>query len=168
MGDKLDRIFEYRVLLTKRDELNIPLSASECARLERLKGQLATEVATLDDRDPFTMLATPLPAQFVIDGQFKGGVVRNVSAAGLAVVTAEPPELGRALILHVSEPAHGIEYTFPCRVVSRVLSGVTSIGLAFEGVPTQTRVGGRRSGVWRSDPTPTEDDRPTVRRTNGG
>lgn len=167
MGDKLDRIFEYRVLLTKRDQLSIPLSDDEHVRLERLKSQLAAEVATLDDRDPFTMLATPLPAQFVIDGQFKGGVLRNVSAGGLAVVTADPPELGRVLILHVSEPAHGIEYTFPCRVVSRVVSGVRSMGLAFDGVPTQTRVGGRRSGVWRSDPTPTENDRPTLRRKNG-
>ena len=167
MGDKLDRIFEYRVLMSKRDHLGIPLTGVETARLERLKGQLSIEVATLDDRDPFTMLSTPLPAQFVVDGQFKGGVVRNVSATGIAVITADPPELGRSLILHVSEPAHGIEYTFPCRVVSRVLSGITSMGLAFEGVPTQTRVGGRRSGVWRSDPTPTENDRSTLRRRNG-
>lgn len=155
MGEKLDRIFEYRVLCSKERELQIPLSASESSRLERLRNQLPARVPSVDDRDPFTLLTTALPVQFVAPGgRFGTGTLRNASAAGLAVATSDPPELGQRLIVHVQEALHGIEYTFPCRVVARVVKGVTSMGLSFEGVPSQTRLGQRTSGVWRSDLTP--------------
>ncbi|HEX2676466.1 MAG TPA: PilZ domain-containing protein [Polyangiales bacterium] len=154
MGDKLERIFEYRVLYAKERELQIPLSTQEASRLERLRHQLPSRVPSVDDRDPFTLLTTPLPVQFVAAGRFGAGVLRNASAVGLAVATGEPPELGQRLIVHVQEPLHGLEYTFPCRVVSRVVKGITSMGLVFEGVPSQTRIGGRSSGVWRQDTSP--------------
>jgi PilZ domain len=151
MGDKLERIFEYRVLHAKLRELQIPLSAAERVRLERLQHQLPSRVPSVDDRDPFTLLGTPLPVQYVAAGRFGSGALRNASAVGLAVATVDPPELGQRLILHVEGPLHGIEYTFPCRVISRVVKGVTSMGLVFEGVPSQTRMGRRSSGVWKTD-----------------
>ncbi|HEX7480050.1 MAG TPA: PilZ domain-containing protein [Polyangiales bacterium] len=156
MGEKLERVFEYRVLHSKERELQIPLSAQEASRLERLRSQLPERVPCVDDRDAFTRLTTPLPVQYVAAGRFGAGLLRNASAAGLAIATAEPPELGQRLIVHVQEPLHGLEYTFPCRVVSRVVKGTTSMGLVFEGVPSQTRSSGSASGVWRSDLTPIE------------
>ncbi len=165
MGDKLERIFEYRVLHAKERELQIPLTQSESSRLERLRHQLPSRVPSLDDRDPFTLLTTPLPVQFVAAGRFGAGVLRNASAIGLAIATAEPPELGQRLIVHVQEPLHGLEYTFPCRVISRVLKGVTSMGLVFEGVPSHARIGGRSSGVWRSDTVP---EAPATERSGTG
>lgn len=155
MAEKLERIFEFRVLLSKAHELQIPLTAQELARLERLKHQLPTGVPSCDERDPYTLLATPLPAQYVCGGRFGAGTVRNASGGGLAIATAQPPELGQRLIVHVREANHDIEYTFPGRVVVRVIKGITSVGVAFEGVPSQNRVAGRGSGVWRADETPT-------------
>lgn len=164
MGEKLDRVFEYRVLYSKERELQIPLSASESSRLERLRTQLPERAPSVDDRDALTLLTTPLPVQYAAAGRFGSGVLRNASAAGLAIVTAEPPELGARLIIHVQEPLHGIEYTFPCRVVSRVVKGLTAMGVVFEGVPSQTRMAGRSSGVWRSDLTPLQNHvTPTTR-----
>lgn len=157
MGEKLDRIFEYRVLHAKERELEIPLTASEAARLVRLRGQLLSRVPQVDDRDPFTLLTTALPVQFIAPGgRFGSGTLRNASGEGLAVATSEPAELGARVILHVQEALHGIEYTFPCLVIARVVKGVTSMSLAFAGLPSQARMGQRSSGVWRSDATPTQ------------
>lgn len=156
MGAKLERIFEYRMLFAKQRDLQIPLSAQEASRLERLRHELPDRVPSVDERDPYTALATPLPVQFVAGGRFGAGLLRNASATGLAVITADPPELSQRLIVHVQDPASGVEYTFPGRVVSRVVRGVVSMGLSFEGVPSQTRLATRQSGVWRSDLTPTQ------------
>lgn len=162
MAEKLERIFEYRVLLSKAHELQIPLSPHEKARLARLQQQLPSEVPALDDRDAYTLLATPLPAQYVCGGRFGAGSVRNVSGGGLAIITSDPPELGQRLIVHVREVQHGIEYTFPCRIIARVLKGVPAIGVAFEGVPNLTRLGGHSSGVWRTEEPTTTANRPRV------
>lgn len=151
MGEKLARIFEYRVLHAKHRELQIPLTPNEEARLTRLRQQLPDRVPALDERDASTVLAAPLPAHFVAAGHFGSGTVRNASAIGLAIATVEePPALGQRLILHVQEPEQAIEYTFPCRVVVRVVKGTASMGVIFEGVPSQA-CSGQNSGVWRSD-----------------
>ncbi|MEY4579005.1 MAG: hypothetical protein RL701_3708, partial [Pseudomonadota bacterium] len=55
------------------------------------------------------------------------------------------------LILHVNDSAHGSEYTFPCRVVARVVKAPASMGVRFEGMPSQTRVGRQSGAVWRAD-----------------
>jgi hypothetical protein len=167
MGDKLERIFEYRVLYAKQRELQIPLTPNEESRLLRLRQQLPDRVPTLDERDAFTVLAAPLPAHFVDAGRFGSGMLRNASATGLAIATfEEPPSLGARLILHVQEPQQAIEYTFPCRVVVRVVKGNTSMGVVFEGVPSQARAGARNSGVWRADIHP-GDPRQSVKPTRG-
>lgn len=165
MGDKLDRIFEYRVLLAKQRDLGMRLSAQEQARLERLAHQLPTTVPSADDRDPYTLLSRSVPVEFVVQRQPAPGMLRNASGGGFAITTDEPPELGARVVVHVREEAHGIEYIFPGTVVSRVVKGVTAFGLSLVGLPTQTRLGGRSSGVWRSDPTPAE--RPIARKPRG-
>jgi hypothetical protein len=155
MGEKLERIFEYRMLYSKQRDLQIPLTPVEDQRLVRLKQQLPDRVPTVDERDAFTVLATPLAAQYVVGGSFGSGTLRNASAVGLAIATSDaPPALGERLILHVNEPQAGIEYTFPCRVVARVVKGSASMGVYFEGMPSHTRSGGRTGSVWRSDVFP--------------
>jgi len=167
MGDKLARIFEYRVLYAKQRELQIPLTRAEQERLVELRGDLPDHVPSADDRDLPTLLKNPLPAQFVAGGRFGSGTLRNGSAIGLAIVMSEePPALGERLILHVQEPVEALEYTFPCRVIARVVKGVPSMGVVFEGVPSQTRAMGRTSGVWSHDghdgSNGHEDDEPEI------
>jgi hypothetical protein len=165
MGEKLDRIFEYRVLLSKQRDLGMRLSDQEQARLERLGHQLPAQVPAADDRDPYTLLTQPLPVEFVVNRKSGHGMLRNASGGGFAIATDQPPELGAHVVAHVREEAHGIEYIFPGIVVARVVKGVTAFGFGFQGLPTQTRLGGRSSGVWRSDPTPAEH--PVARRPRG-
>jgi hypothetical protein len=158
MGDNLERIFEFRVLYAKQRDLRIRLTWAEKERFARLQRDLSDRVPSVDDRDPFTVLAAPLTAQFVVSGRFGGGVLRNASAVGLAITTGdEPPELGRRLILHVHDAVRGIEYTFPCRVVARVVKAPASIGLRFEGMPAQTRRDDQTGSVWPAADAPEPD-----------
>ena len=158
MGDKLERIFEFRVLHAKQRELQIPLTLAERERALQLKQELPERVPNVNEQDPFTVLPTPLAAQYVVGGHFGAGTLRNISAPGLAIATfEEPPPLGQRLIVHVHDTERGIEYTFPCRVVSRVVKAPASMGVRFEGVPSQTRTGHRSGSVWRSDVFPPEE-----------
>lgn len=150
MGDTLERIFEYRVLYAKHRELQIPLSRDEQKRFARLRSELPEQVPSVDERDAATRLSDALPAQFVAGGRFGSGILRNGSAIGLAIETHdEPPALGQRLILHVQQTDRGIEYTFPCRVIARVVRGLPSMGVVFDGVPSEARALGRASGVYR-------------------
>lgn len=161
MAKKLERIFEYRVLLSKARELGIPLTPEEEARLDRLGQQLPTSVPPLDDRDPYTMMADPVPAEVVQGGRFQPCTIRNASGGGFALATLEPPPLGQRVLVQVREPQSPVEYTFPAQVVSRVVRGVSGMSVAFEGLPTQRTLGGRTSGVFTTDEH--DDQTPTKR-----
>src|SRR5262245_57138488 len=156
MAKRLERIFEYRVLLAKTRELGIPLTEDELVRLDRLAQQLPEAVPPLDDRDLVTLLAEPAPAEFLIGGRFQVCTIRNASGSGFALATPEPPALGQRLLVYARNPRRPLEYTFPARVVSRVLRGVAGMSVSFEGMPTQRALGGRGSGVFTTDEaTPT-------------
>lgn len=149
--EKLDRIYELRMLLAREGELQIPLTDTESARLGRLERALGRRVPSVDERDTETWLAIALPIQFTAQGTYGSGIVRNLTGGGMAVITSELPALGQRLVVRIEDQAHGVEYVFPCRVISRVVKGLSAMGLAFEGVPSQTRLGNRNSGVWRND-----------------
>jgi hypothetical protein len=148
MAEKLERIFEYRVLLARAE--SSALSPTERVQLEHLAAHLPAVVPALDERDPYTLLSEPLAAELLeVDG-IAPALVRNAGACGLALSVSEPPPLGCALAVRVRDARHPIEYTFPGRVVSRVVRGLRGIGVAFEGMPLQAPLVGRGSGVWRA------------------
>jgi hypothetical protein len=148
MADKLQRIFEYRVLLSKAQKRQPELDDAQQQRLERLRQQLPLTVPPLDDRDPYTLLPDPLEVEFAQDGRFFSASLRNASGGGLAIATDEPPALGQQLAIHVRDREHGVVYSFPARVVSRVVRGLPGMSVAFEGQPVQTRIAIKASGVW--------------------
>lgn len=139
------------MLLAREGELQIPLNDVESARLARLERALGSHVPSVDERDVETWLPVPMPIQFTAQGAYGSGMVRNLTGGGMAVVTSEPPVLGQRLVVRVEDPTHGVEYVFPARVISRVVKGLPAMGVAFEGVPSQVRLGNRNSGVWRND-----------------
>jgi hypothetical protein len=155
MADKLQRIFEYRVLLSKAQKRQP--EPDDQQRLERLGQLLPLAVPALDDRDPYTMLTEPLPIEFALEGRFVTGTLRNASGGGLGITTAQPPALGQPLTIHVQDRKRAVVYSFPARVVSRVLSGVPGMSLAFEGVPIQTRIASKSSGVWSAEQPDVDD-----------
>ena len=156
MADKFERIVEYRVLLTKQQELRIPLTTDEAGRLDRLRRQFPDTVPALDERDPYSIISEPIAADVVYAGSFNTALVRNATGGGLALAMHEPPPLGQRLLIHVRDQRYAFQYTIPGWVVSRVVKGVSGISIAFEGLPTRTPIGTHRSGVYRA-----EDDTPT-------
>jgi hypothetical protein len=151
MPEKLQRIFEYCVLSSRARQQRPALSTEERGRLERLRQQLPLPVPTLDDRDPYTTLSEPLNVEFTQPGgHFAAGVLRNVSAGGLAVEAAQPPPLSMSLLIHVHDRRNGVAYAFPGRVVSRVVRGTLGFSVEFQGVPSQTKIATQLSGVWPS------------------
>ena len=149
MADKLERIFEYRVLLHKR-ERTPALSEAEGARLRRLRDQLAAVVPPLDDRDPYTLCSDPMLAELVDDAGLHPALLRNAAAEGFALSLEVPPPLGHRVAVRVRDAQHAIEYTFPARVVSRVVRGTCGISVAFEGLPSQAPLSTHASGVWQA------------------
>lgn len=162
--EKLDRIYELRMLLAREGELQIPLNDAESVRLARLERALGRRVPSVDERDSETWLPVPLPIQFTAQGTYGSGIARNVSGGGMAVITSEPPALGQRMVVRVEDQVHGVEYVFPARVISRVVKGLSAMGVAFEGVPSQTRLGNRNSGIWRNEiPEATTSKKPAIR-----
>jgi hypothetical protein len=149
MADKLQRIFEYRGLLNRAQQRSSALTPDEQQRFERLRQQLPLPVPTLDERDPYTVMPEPLGVEFAhAGGRFVVGTLRNASAGGLAVATPEPPPLGLPLLIHVHDRRNSLAYSFPSRVVSRVLRGTPGFSAEFDGLPSQTRLAAQPSGVW--------------------
>jgi hypothetical protein len=156
MGDhQLERIYEYRVLYAKQSDLHIPLTPEERARALKLQEELPDRVPAIDERDAFTVVPTPLAVQYVVAGAFGVGTEE------------EPPNLGQRMIVHVHDPQQGVEYTFPCRVVARVVKAPASMGLRFEGMPSQTRIAHSSGMQWRSDVFPPEEHIPLTSRQKG-
>jgi len=164
MFEKLENIYELRMLVSMKELLSISLSSKEARRLSVLQKQLTMKVPRFDENDSATALDAPLFTQYTTAGGFGSGLIRNISGGGMAILTYDPPPLGQRLIVHVTEQKHGIEYIFPCYVLSRVIKGNTSISVAFEGTPSQLRVGGQGSGVWRKDSDESVDAENLVRK----
>jgi hypothetical protein len=53
--------------------------------------------------------------------------------------------------VRVRDARHTLEYTFPARVVSRVVRGTCGTSVAFEGEPTQAPLSIHKSGVWHPE-----------------
>jgi hypothetical protein len=154
MCEKLETIYELRMLIAMKEALGIALSSKEERRRSSLQKAIGMKVPRVDENDSETALDPPLFTQFTKAGGFGSGLARNISGGGMAILTVDPPTLGQRLMVHVMEHKHGIEYIFPCCVVARVIKGNTSVSVAFEGTPSQLRIGGQGSGVWQSDSRP--------------
>jgi hypothetical protein len=147
MSEKLDRILEY-CDLESRLLHGTGLSGSERARLERLRETLSTQVPSLDERDPYTLLSEALPAQVITGSAVVSGQLRNASAAGVALsVDATPPSLSLRTRVVARDVERGIEYVFAGIVVSRVVKGSYGMAVQLDTPPSKLRVGGR-SGVY--------------------
>jgi hypothetical protein len=157
MSEKLDRILEYCELLSRArsgGELH------ERARFERLRDQLSLRAPSLDERDPYTLLSTALPAQIATPSAVITGQVRNASGGGIALsVDTTPPALSEHVKVTARDVQRGIEYAFSGTVVARIVKGGYGFALSFSGAPARMRIGGQ-SGVY---PKRSASEMPTVR-----
>jgi hypothetical protein len=167
MSEKLDRILEYCDLLSRQHGGNLR-QTSDQIRLERLHEQLTSRVPSLDDRDPYTLLQTPLPAHIVTRSAVLTGQVRNAAGGGIAIaVDTTPPALSDEVKVTARDVQRGIEYAFVGIVVARIVKGGFGFSLAFGGAPARMRLGGQ-SGVYpKGGATEVPTVRPTDKKARG-
>lgn len=147
MSDVLEAIFEFQLLRSKEQKLDIVLDEGERKRLMGLSRLLQGQKT--DPRRRFARIATSVPVQFTRPGGFESGEVRNVSGGGFVVTTGRPPVPGTRIILRMAHPSEDIEYVFPCRVVWRTERGPGRMGAELDGVPRRCTCATQDTGVWR-------------------
>jgi PilZ domain len=145
MGDVLEMIYEYRMLVAKADQLAIPLEEAEAARLVALSKLLQGQAPAEDARRQMPRWPFPATVELTVAGGFAEAKVGNLSGGGLAVEMASTSPLGPRTIVRVTDPQDGLEYLFPCRVAWRKVRGASvNVGLAFDGVPSSVTFGSVR------------------------
>jgi len=162
MSEKLDRIVEYCDLETRLLH-GTGLFDDERARLDQLRDQLSSQVPSLNERDSYTVLAHPLPAEVITGSSVITAQLRNASAGGVALATdAPPPSLSQRAKVVARDVERGFEYVFAGYVIARVVKGVYGMALQLETTPTRQRLGGR-SGVYPRGGTAARDpDHPAI------
>ncbi len=149
MAEFLDLLFEYRLLRSKEEHLQILLDDHEVTRIHGIENMLRGKAPTGDARRAMPRLLCPRPVQFTMPGRFGAGEIANVSAGGAAITTNESLRVGDRTILRIAAPETGIEYVYPCRVVWTSATRGGSVGLAFDGVPSHTQIAKRPSQAFR-------------------
>lgn len=149
MRNLLEMIFEYQLLRTREEKLDIRLDEGERVRRMGLFRLLQGEVPDTRQRR-FQRVQLAMPVQFTRPGGFETGEIRNLSGGGFCIATPRPPEPGTRLVVRVAEPSCGSEYVFPCRVVWRAERGPGRMGVQIDGVPHCAEFfGDETTGVWR-------------------
>ena len=149
MTDFLDLLFEYRLLRSKRDHLQIALDDHEVTRIHGIENMLRGKSVIADARRSMPRLLCPRSVQFTLPGRFGAGEIANISAGGASISTSELLRVGDRTIVRVAAPETGIEYVFPCRVVWTSDAKLGNVGVAFDGVPSQTQIAKRPSQAFR-------------------
>jgi len=143
MDDVFSLLFEYRLLVGK-EQVGVPLDEHERARLLAAVRLLSGEIPRRDRR-AMPRVPGKVRAQFTLPGGFGEGEVLNVSGGGMALATTQLVDLGTRCIVRIARDA--VEYVFPCRVVWSATDPTPGLGMAFDGLPSQTML--RPSGVWQ-------------------
>jgi hypothetical protein len=149
MRNLLEMIYEYQLLESKEQKLDIALDEGERVRHMGLFRLLQGEVPDPRSRR-FRRVKLPMPVQFTRPGGFETGEIRDLSGGGFCIATPRPPEPGTRLVVRVADPARATEYVFPCRVVWRARRGPGRMGVEIDGVPHASDFfGDETTGVWR-------------------
>lgn len=153
----LEMVFDYQLLLSKRDRLGVPLDDDEQARWLALDRLLASRRQDADgghaahheggrgmDRVPFGG-----DAGFTTPGGFETGEVKNLCGSGVAIASARPAPVGSRVVLRLVDGDRGCEYFFPCRVAWSRRGVLAGMGLSFDGAPSRADyVTEENTGVW--------------------
>lgn len=149
MKNLLEMIYEYQLLRSREQHLQIELDESERVRLMGLRRLLQGESPHTISRREFVRVKLAMPVQFTMPGGFESGEIRDLSAGGFCIATPRPPAVGTRIIVRVADPLGGSEYVFPCSVVWRIERGPGRMGVVLDGVPHRSAFLSEDTGVWR-------------------
>lgn len=137
MSDVFQIIYEYQLLRTKEDLLQVPLEDDERARLAGLEQLLRGVDRTMppQGRRQMPRLWLTVPVSFTFQDKVGAGVLTNLSGGGVGFDSELHCPEGAIILLRVGGPSSDVEYVFP---VSIMWTNGRWHGAKFEGVPTRS------------------------------
>jgi hypothetical protein len=155
--DALRCLFEYRVLLGRREILRLALGDTDAARLDQL-GRLwqwrpedrgGTAVPPPQSRR-FARCDVHMGAELRVRGVEEPVTIVNLGGGGVVVTGMPPLRPGELVLLKVRLPALGREYQFPAQARWRSEgfgAQAARVALAFVATPLELRFGPGRSAL---------------------
>ncbi len=136
MIDRLDFLVRFWELSVRHATLGHPLAPSEKVELLSLM-----QLVNADARVPPEAHAEPaedaLPAQMIGEGAILAVEIREVSASGLRVASADRMALGARVVVRTADAVSGVEYVLPCTVAWVHEGGPNTLALVVDGIPSK-------------------------------
>ena len=136
----LGQLYDYRLLLGRRDIVRMALDDDERDQLANLELRfLSISLRRRHLRQPLEM-----PAAIKVGPEFKPTTVIDVGGGGMRAEPAPELRVGDVTVVKIADIVVGREYHLPVQVAW--VAG-KRMGLAFFGIPIALRYGGGRAGL---------------------
>ena len=134
--EKLDFLVRFWELSARHATLGEPLEGAE--RLELLS---LMQLVHSDAQVPPVGHAEPaedaVPAQLIGDGTIISVEMRDVSASGMLVASADTLPVGVHVIVRAADAVSGVEYVLPCKVAWVHRGAPNTMALVVDGIPSR-------------------------------
>lgn len=138
MIDKLDFLVRFWELQARHATLGHPLGPTERVELLSLM-QLVTSDAQVPPIGPAARNDDAIPAQLIGDGTILSVELRDVSASGLLVTSADTMHVGSRVVVRAADAVSGVEYALPCTVAWVHRGAPNTLALVVDGIPSRKR-----------------------------
>jgi hypothetical protein len=135
--DKLDFLVRFWELSARHATLGHPLVAAEQLELLSLM-QLVNADAQVPPVERADPVDDALPAQLIGEGSILTVEMRDVTASGVRVVSADTMQVGTHVVLRTADAVSGVEYVLPCTVAWVLRGAPNTMALTVDGIPSRT------------------------------
>jgi hypothetical protein len=133
---KLDFLVRFWELSARHATLGHPLVPAEQLELLSLM-QLVHSDAQVPPKGHAAPTDDAVPAQLIGDGTFLTVEMRDVSASGMLVVSADTLPQGAHVVVRAADTVSGVEYVLPCKVAWLQRGSPNTIALVVDGIPSR-------------------------------
>ncbi len=137
MLEKLDFLVRFWELSARHATLGHPLIAAEQLELLSLM-QLVNADAQVPPVGPAEPSEDAVPAQLIGEGAIMAVEMRDVTASGMRVVSADAMQMGARVIVRAADAVSGVEYVLPCTVAWVHRGSPNTMALIVDGIPSRT------------------------------
>jgi hypothetical protein len=134
--EKLDFLVRFWELSARHATLGHPLVPKEQLELLSLM-QLVHSDAQVPPVGHAPATDDAVPAQLIGDGTILAVEMRDVSASGMLVASADTIPQGSRVIVRAADAVSGVEYVLPCTVAWVHRGAPNTIALLVDGIPSR-------------------------------
>ncbi len=136
MLEKLDFLVRFWELSARHATLGEPLGAAEQLELLSLM-QLVNADARVPPVGAAVAVDDAVPAQLIGEGAIMAIEMRDVSASGMRVASADTMEVGSHVVVRAADAVSGVEYVLPCKVAWVHQGAPHTMALIVDGIPSR-------------------------------